>query len=342
MKNIPVLLLILIYLSSCLKEYPNEIFAEENTLDKESAVVSAAKKADNITICHQQPNGSWQLRSISINSWPTHQAHGDVRLDDQDRDGYVPNNSCGYGSQGDCDDNNSLILPGVAEICNGIDDNCNGVVDESCYNAVVICDQVWMTENLNVSVFRNGEPIPGGPSVNWILGNQDGIAWCHYGNDANNNAIYGKLYNWNAVNDVRGLPPEGWHIPSENEWYKLLRCLDPLTDTANGSQTFSLVAGGPLKEAGLTHWLFPNTGATNSTGFTGLPGGWRDDEGTFSSQGIRGFWWSSSGSPYNTNPQGGGGPGNARGFMLSYDLPYVHGQGKPASYGMAVRCVRDR
>jgi uncharacterized protein (TIGR02145 family) len=109
-------------------------------------------------------------------------------------------------------------------------------------------------------------------------------AYCYYNNDsATYAATYGKLYNWYAVNDPRGLAPEGWHIPTYLEWTTLTTCL-------GGSS----VAGGPMKEIGTTHWTTPNTAATNLSGFTGLPGGWRNDTGAFSSIGNLGFWWSSS------------------------------------------------
>ena len=126
------------------------------------------------------------------------------------------------------------------------------------------CGQTWMLKNLDVDRYRNGDPIPKvtDPSI-WTSLTTG--AYCYYNNDsATYAATYGKLYNWYAVHDPRGLAPEGWHIPSDAEWATLETCL-------GGSS----VAGGKMKETGTTHWTAPNTDATNSSGFAGLPGGFR-------------------------------------------------------------------
>ena len=86
-----------------------------------------------IDVCHREGNGSSHIINISIDAWPAHLAHGDVRLDDQDDDGFVPNNNCGFGQMGDCNDLNAAIRPGSIEVCgNNIDENCNGQINESC------------------------------------------------------------------------------------------------------------------------------------------------------------------------------------------------------------------
>ena len=86
-----------------------------------------------INVCHREGNGSSHIINISIDAWPAHLAHGDVRLDDQDDDGFVPNNNCGFGQMGDCNDLNAAIRPGSIEVCgNNIDENCNGQINESC------------------------------------------------------------------------------------------------------------------------------------------------------------------------------------------------------------------
>jgi uncharacterized protein (TIGR02145 family) len=188
------------------------------------------------------------------------------------------------------------------------------------YPSVTICCQSWMTNNLNVSTYRNGDAIP---KVT------DGAAWaalttgayCYYNNDSTTYAaIYGKLYNWYAVNDSRGLAPEGWHIPTDFEWTTLGNCL--------GGNT---IAGGPMKEIGTTHWTTPNTGATNLSGFTGLPGGWRFSSGGFISIGLDGFWWSSA--------------ENSAGLALNRNLNYSSGGLEKYSadkrLGFSVRCLRD-
>jgi uncharacterized protein (TIGR02145 family) len=153
------------------------------------------------------------------------------------------------------------------------------------YESVQIGDQVWMKRNLDVSYFRNGDPIPEAITDDeWKkAGEESKPAWCYYDNDPENGKIYGKLYNWHAVNDPRGLAPEGWHVPSDDEWEKLVGFL-------GGKE----VAGGKMKTTGTTYWESSNNGATNESGFSGLPGGYRFTYGSFHQVGIHGFWWPSS------------------------------------------------
>jgi uncharacterized protein (TIGR02145 family) len=158
-------------------------------------------------------------------------------------------------------------------------------IDGNQYNVVKIGSQVWTKENLNVSKYRNGDIIPQVTDpTQWI--NLTTGAWCYYNNDPANGTVYGKIYNWYAVNDPRGLAPEGWHAPSDAEWTTLTTFL--------GGET---VAGGKMKETGTTHWASPNTDATNSSGFKGTPGGFRDSDnnnGGFGSYSYGAGWWSSS------------------------------------------------
>jgi uncharacterized protein (TIGR02145 family) len=128
---------------------------------------------------------------------------------------------------------------------------------------VQIGAQIWTLKNLDVTTYRNGDPIPQvtDPTA-WR--NLTTGAWCYYANDPNNGAIYGKLYNWYAVNDPRGLAPQGWHVPTETEWTTLINYLGGAS-----------VAGGKMKSTGTTYWTSPNTGATNSSGFSALPASYR-------------------------------------------------------------------
>ena len=148
---------------------------------------------------------------------------------------------------------------------------------------IKIGSQIWKKENLNVERFRNGDLIPEvKDDSEWEkAGKKEQPAWSYYKNDAANGNTHGKLYNWYAVNDPRGLAPEGWHIPSDDEWTKL-------TDYLGGTEK----AGGKLKSKSL--WENPNTGATNESGFSGLPGGYRLNSGSFFYVGYAGCWWSSS------------------------------------------------
>ncbi len=330
MKKIFLPLLIALFLISCIKEDPSRTSTKTSVLNERNESILAKSYNSSILICHQNGNGSWQLKTISVNAWPMHEAHGDVRLDDQDGDGYVPNNSCGYGNQGDCNDTNAFIHPGVAEICNGIDDNCNGIIDESCYPAVIIGKQVWMSKNLDVTTYRNGDPIPEVQSGSAWSALTTG-AWCNYDNNPGNGAIYGRLYNHYTIRDPRGLAPIGWHIATLAEWDSLARFLDPNAVINPPGGPISLIAGGALKETGLSHWVSPNTGATNSTGFTALPAGWRDDEGVFSLLGTHAIWWSHlETSPFATV-----------GRLLMYNTAALYPGGNQAAYGIPIRCVRD-
>ena len=147
---------------------------------------------------------------------------------------------------------------------------------------VKIGEQTWMVKNLDVDHYRNGDPIPQvTDQTAWA--NLTTGAWCYYNGDATQGSTYGKLYNWYAVSDPRGLAPAGWHIPSDEEWTTLEKSL-------GGSS----VAGGKMKETGTLHWETPNSGGNNSSGWAGLPGGCRSVNGFFSSVKENGFWWSSS------------------------------------------------
>ncbi|OYU84738.1 MAG: hypothetical protein CFE24_05430 [Flavobacterium sp. BFFFF2] len=165
---------------------------------------------------------------------------------------------------------------------------------------VTICNQIWSTKNLDVTTYSDGTPIPQvtDPTA-WA--NLTTGAWCYYNNDPANGAVYGKLYNWYAAAGIydaaslanptlrKKLVPTGWHVPTDAEWSMLINCLDP---NANGGTTTN-IAGDKMKST--TLWT-PYSGIinTNSSGFTGLPGGYRFSLGTFSLIGNRGNWWSSS------------------------------------------------
>jgi uncharacterized protein (TIGR02145 family) len=185
--------------------------------------------------------------------------------------------------------------------------------------AIVIGTQQWMSKNLDVAFYRNGDPIPQVSDPTAWAALTTG-AWCYYNNDPLQGNKYGKLYNWYAVNDSRGLAPQGWHIPSDAEW-------TTLTTTLGGSS----VAGGKMKESGTFNWTAPNTGADNSSGFAGLPGGYRNDDGTFSNFGYSGYWWSSTESVSPT--------------AWYRTLLYINGSLLRSStnkrLGFSVRCLRD-
>ena len=155
--------------------------------------------------------------------------------------------------------------------------------DGNIYHTVTIGTQVWMVENLKTTHYRNGDPIPN-VTINRDWFGLSTCAFCWYNNDESTyKNPYGALYNWYAVNDSRNICPSGWHIPSEAEWTTLYTYIGGTS-----------VAGGKLKEAGFTHWVSPNTGATNIIGFTALPGGIRSLAGHFMEIGYLGTLWSST------------------------------------------------
>jgi uncharacterized protein (TIGR02145 family) len=146
---------------------------------------------------------------------------------------------------------------------------------------VTIGSQIWTGCNLAVTTYSNGDSIPEVTDpIEWS--NLTTGAWCYYNNDPSTEPLYGKLYNWYAVNDPRGLAPVGYHIPTDCE-------VATLSDYLGGD----LVAGAAMKEAGTTHWLSPNN-ATNSSGFTALPAGVLNDAGTFEGIGDTTRWWTST------------------------------------------------
>jgi uncharacterized protein (TIGR02145 family) len=152
--------------------------------------------------------------------------------------------------------------------------------------------QVWSSKNLDVATYRNGDIIPQVTNATQWAALTTG-AWCWYNNDsATYGATYGRLYNWYAVNDPRGLAPQGWHVSSDGEWNKLVKYLDAGADTTCINCPQSTIAGGAMKS--ITSWSAPNTGATNSSGLAGLPGGYRDNLGTFDGISLVGNWWSST------------------------------------------------
>lgn len=154
--------------------------------------------------------------------------------------------------------------------------------------AVAIGSQVWTDKNLDVSTYRNGDPIPQVTDIN-VFKNLTTGAWMYYQNSADSGAKYGKLYNWYAVNDSRGLAPQGWHVPSAQEVFDMANYL--------GGQD---VAGGKMKTIGSSNlsWYNGNSGATNSSGFSGLPGGelyfGQFGGPQFDGVGSMGIWWTST------------------------------------------------
>jgi uncharacterized protein (TIGR02145 family) len=226
---------------------------------------------------------------------------------------------------------NFILIPGISAanyptMGNGVYTQGNGVtdIDGNTYSSIIINGQEWMQQNLAVTKYSNGDLISTGLSdVAWSSASSG--AFAIFNNDAANNNLYGKLYNWYAVSDGRGLCPTGWHVPSDDEWSYLIDYLDTF---ANGGSIVNL-AGGRMKAT--TGWSSPNTGASNESGFTALPGGYRNGNGTYFTIGASGDWWSSTES--NTE--------NAWYRYLNYDRSSVTRSHYTKQSGGSVRCVRD-
>jgi uncharacterized protein (TIGR02145 family) len=199
--------------------------------------------------------------------------------------------------------------------------------DGNVYKTIVIGTQEWMAENLRARTYRNGVAIPLVTdqtqwAANWNIGNPlQQPMMCWYNNDSATYACpYGRLYNWYAVTSSNNVCPTGWHVPSDVEW-------TTLTDFLGGEN----VAGGKMKSTGTQYWYSPNTAADNSSGFSGLPGGVRNNNGTFGGIGVGGFWWSSTENLSNI----------AWGRQLDYASGYALRSTYAKANGYSVRCLRD-
>ena len=192
-------------------------------------------------------------------------------------------------------------------------------VDGNLYHTVTIGSQVWLQENLMTMKYSNLDAITNVTgTTEWA--NLTSGAYCNYNNNTSNVSAYGRLYNWYAVNDSRKICPTGWHVPSNDEWNTLITYLGG--DAA---------AGGKLKESGTVHWTTPNTGASNSSDFTALPGGYRYANGSFFDLQDAGYFWTSTGSG-----------NNAYSWELFYNDEAVYdNSNNDAKNAYTVRCIKD-
>jgi len=190
-------------------------------------------------------------------------------------------------------------------------------IDGNSYPTVILGNQEWMGENLRVASFNNGDEIPDLSDYNnWF--NQSGPGWCNYDNNPVLDLNYGKLYNYDVVDNQLEVCPVGWHIPSTIEWNELIEFLGGLS-----------IAGGLMKVDGTDFWSAPNTNANNSSLFSALPGGYRATNGTYIGLYEYGFYWTST-------PQ----TSAADIFYLSYDSEEVSYASGNFSDGLSIRCMR--
>ncbi|MBE0647110.1 MAG: T9SS type A sorting domain-containing protein [Bacteroidales bacterium] len=191
--------------------------------------------------------------------------------------------------------------------------------DGNVYHTVTIGSQVWLKENLKTTHYNNGIPVPHAPgNISWSSLTTG--ARCYYDNDSiAYDSVYGALYNWYAANNTNMICPSGWHVPTDAEW--------------TAAETFlggSFVAGGKMKEAGTAHWLPPNTGATNSSDFTGLPGGMLGLSYTFETLYENGLWWTST--AYGSS---------AWSRYFWYLFAGVDRNPTPKTVALSIRCIKD-
>jgi uncharacterized protein (TIGR02145 family) len=208
-------------------------------------------------------------------------------------------------------------------------------IDGNIYGTVQIGGVCFMDANLKTTHYRNGAPIPTGLNNSDWLSTSDGAYALPNGNPINTND-YGLLYNWHAVNDPRGICPTGWHVPSESEFDIAVSVIDPSRCSSCIGSSYSLTAGAEFKETGLVgdgtgFWFPPNTGASNSTGFSGRPAGVRLNTGNEVLFGLSAYWWTSTldalGNPFQ--------------FITGHDNPNMGRNNGFINAGNAVRCVKD-
>lgn len=202
-----------------------------------------------------------------------------------------------------------------------VGDLVNAANSPSGFPSITIGSQVWMTNNWNGTKFQNGDTIPQvTDTTEWS--NLTTPAWCYFDNNPANGNIYGKLYNWYAVNDPRGIAPTGWKVPSYTD-------IDNLGTYLSGLS----VAGGKMKQTGTSLWFTPNSGATNESGWTGLPGGDRGNGSSylFNNLSLFGLFWT------NTSIDSD----NSNFYFLQYTTPDLTITIENKKNGYSLRLIQD-
>ena len=187
-------------------------------------------------------------------------------------------------------------------------------IDGNIYDTINFGTQTWLKQNLKVTKFSNGDAIPLiSDTTQWS--NLTSAAYSISENNVTYSITYGKLYNFYVVSDTRNVCPSGWHVPTSLEWNTL--------ETYLGG---AALAGGKMKDNSLTYWLSPNTGASNSSQFTALPGGKRGSDGTYTSPGSNAYWWTSTSNYYRRIDNN-----SAEIFTSTHNV----------KNGLSIRCVKN-
>jgi uncharacterized protein (TIGR02145 family) len=232
---------------------------------------------------------------------------------------------------------NSVVIPGISW-ANYLFIPGGGVsdIDGNSYSTIIFENgQEWMSENLRTTTYANGDPI-----LNVIDNSMwDALtsgAWSYINNNNGLNTPYGKLYNWYAAADVRNVCPTGWHVPTDLEWYTFENHIDPTVNDPNATLQRGTDAGGKMKtvgtiELGTGIWQTPNTGASNASGFSGVPTGFREYFGPFSDFSINAYWWSSNEASIS----------NGWYRTVGFDYQTVGKNQGNKRGGAAIRCIKD-
>jgi len=237
-----------------------------------------------------------------------------------------------------------LILPILTfSIYAQLTDSFTDPRDGQVYKTVNIGDQWWMAENLDATNYSDGSAIQlVEKDTAWDALIESDKAYCYYNNSTANKTIYGALYTWAAAmngasssntnpSGVQGVCPDGWHLPSDAEWKQLELYLGMNSHEVDSAGYRGSDEGGKLKETGTRHWASPNTGATNSTGFTAIPGGSRYFTGSFLSMGYYPTFWSSTETESYY----------AWSRLLFFNQSTIYRDKYYKHYGFSVRCLKD-
>lgn len=312
MKKIAIVFLVVMIYNAC--KLPEDFAPQINTLTNN--VTSLQKSRDSLAAALKQTNTN--LNATNLNYVALSKSLDSIKIQLNDINSKL---SILNGQLKDANANIALIKDQINTLNKQYLDltiSLNSIIYMCGKPIITLGNQIWMARNLDVSTYSNGDAIPHvKDEVTWASLKTG--AYCYYNNDSTSYALlYGKLYNWYAINDSRGLAPSGWHIPTNNEVVTLGEFLGG-----------ALVAGGKMKSAGTSNWYSPNSGATNSSEFNALPGGNRYNYGVFDALRNNAIFWTKT--PNNDR--------EAYHYYLGYDtanLRFSSNGSKNAGYSVRI------